>query len=174
MRAQPWLEEAGLTLLRGWAREGLTPRAIAGRMGIGLRTLERWRRKYPDIAQALTGTREVVDRQVEDALLQRALGYETVERRVEVSAKGERKEVSTVKQVGPDVSAISLWLKKRRPDLWGEGDNGGELPETNLLALLGELEKGELDGIPELQPPAEADHDLVEPQGISEPGRGDL
>ena len=47
MRVQPWLEESGLTLIRGWARAGVSPRTIAGRMGVGLRTLERWRRKYP-------------------------------------------------------------------------------------------------------------------------------
>ena len=50
MRVQPWLEESGLTLIRGWARAGVSPRTIAGRMGVGLRTLERWRRKYPALA----------------------------------------------------------------------------------------------------------------------------
>ena len=45
MRVQPWLEESGLTLIRGWARAGVSPRTIAGRMGVGLRTLERWRRR---------------------------------------------------------------------------------------------------------------------------------
>ena len=122
---------------------------------------------------ALSGTKEVVDSQVEDALLQKALGYESVERKVEVSAKGERKEVSTVKQVGPDVSAISLWLKKRRPEQGGDGESVQALPESNLLTLLS-WERGELDGISELQPTAEADHDLVEPQGVPRTGRSDL
>ena len=166
MRVQPWLEESGLTLIRGWARAGVSPRTIAGRMGVGLR-------KYPALALALSGTKEVVDSQVEDALLQKALGYESIEHKVEVSAKGERKEVSTVKQVGPDVSAISLWLKKRRPEQWGDGTGGQVLPESNLLTLLS-WERGELDGISELQPTAEADHDLVEPQSVPESGRGDL
>ena len=173
MRVQPWLEESGLTLIRGWARAGVSPRTIAGRMGVGLRTLERWRRKYPALALALSGTKEVVDSQGEDALLQKALGYESIEHKVEVSAKGERKEVSTVKQVGPDVSAISLWLKKRRPEQWGDGTGGQVLPESNLLTLLS-WERGELDGISELQPTAEADHDLVEPQSVPKSGRGDL
>ena len=115
----------------------------------------------------------LVDSQVEDALLQKALGYESIERKVEVSAKGERKEVSTVKQVGPDVSAISLWLKKRRPEQWGDGESVQALPESNLLTLLS-WERGELDGISELQPTAEADHDLVEPQGVPRTGRSDL
>ena len=116
MRVQPWLEESGLTLIRGWARAGVSPRTIAGRMGVGLRTLERWRRKYPALALALSGTKEVVDSQVEDALLQKALGYESIEHKVEVSAKGERKEVSTVKQVGPD----AVGRRHRRSSAAGE------------------------------------------------------
>lgn len=79
MRVRQWLEEPGLTLIRGWARAGVSPRTIAGRMGVGLRTLERWRRKYPELDGALSGTKEVVDSQVEDALLQKALGYESIE-----------------------------------------------------------------------------------------------
>lgn len=173
MRVQQWLEAPGLALLRDWARAGISPRTIAGRMGVGLRTLERWRRKYPLLEQALSGTREVVDSQVEEALLQKALGYETVERKVEVSAKGERKEVSTVKQVGPDVSAISLWLKKRRPEQWGDGEGEQRLPENNLLTLLA-WERGELDAIPELQSAAKTDHDLVEAPEATESGRRDL
>lgn len=168
MRVQQWLEGAGLALLRDWVRAGESSTVIAGRMGVGLRTLERWRRKYPALEQALSGTREVVDSQVEDALLRKALGYETVERKVEVSAKGERKEVRTVKQVGPDVSAISLWLKNRRPERWGDGEGGQALPDNNLLALLA-WERGELDGISELQPTAKVDHDLVEAPEATEP-----
>lgn len=139
-----------------------------------MRTLERWCRKCPAIARALAPTREVVDSRVEDALLQRALGYESVERKLEITAKGERKEVSTVKQVGADVSAISLWLKKRRPVQWGEGEGGEAVPENNLLALLGGLEKGALEGISELESSAETDYDLVEQEGVSKSRRSDL
>ena len=78
-----------------------------------------------------------------------------------------------MKQVGPDVSAISLWLIKRSPEQWGDGESVQALPESNLLTLLS-WERGELDGISELQPTAEADHDLVEPQGVPRTGRSDL
>lgn len=167
MKVEKWLEEAGLNLLREWSLCGLLERDIARRMGIGVGTLNRWRRRYPAIAQALEVQRAAADDQVEDALLRKALGYESVEQRVEITAKGERKEVSTVKQVGPDLSAIALWLKKRQPRRWGDGE-GGEEPENNLLAALGGLTEGAVntDGISELQPATEADHALVESEGI--------
>jgi transcriptional regulator with XRE-family HTH domain len=161
---QQWREENGLTLLRGWAMEGLDQAAIAQRMGVSERTLRQWANRYPEIRQALDRGADVVDCQVEAALLRKALGYESTERKVEISPKGERKETETIKQVGPDVSAISLWLKKRKPTLWGEG---GGLPagENNLLERL--QAEGDLDGIPELQPATAGDPDMVETDGAT-------
>lgn len=157
-RSDTWQTMRGLTLLRGWVRMGLEEGKIAERMGIPLSTLDLWKKKYPAIRDALDDT---IDYQVEDALLKKALGYENVERKVEISAKGERKEVETVKQVGPDMSAISLWLKKRKPEQWGEL-KGGVKKENNLPMMLEELGKGEEDAIPELQSQTAADDDMVE------------
>ena len=93
-RVQKWLEEDGLTLLEGWARDGLTREQIAGRMGIAIRTFYKWQKKYPQIAQALRRGRELVDYQVEAALLDRALGG--------------------------DLRAQMYWLNNRRGDKWQE------------------------------------------------------
>ena len=68
-----WLTEDGLLLLEGWARDGLTDEQLAEKMGIGARTLYDWKLKYPQISQALKKGKEVVDIQVENALLKRAL-----------------------------------------------------------------------------------------------------
>lgn len=145
---EQWREASGLTLLRGWVREGVSEAEIARRMEVSQGTLREWKKKYPEIRSALEMRSEVVDYEVEAALLRKALGYESTERKVEVSAKGERKETETTKQVAPDVSAISLWLKKRKPETWGEGGRG-ETPQNNLLEQLsGETD---LEGIPELQ-----------------------
>ena len=93
-RAEKWLEEDGLTLLEGWARDGLTREQIAGQMGIGLSTFYKWQKRYPQIAQALRKGRELVDYQVEAALLDRALGG--------------------------DLRAQMYWLNNRRGDKWQE------------------------------------------------------
>ena len=71
-----WITEEGLLLIEGWARDGLTDEQIAHNIGIRRETLCVWKNKYPNISNALKKGKEVVDRQVENALLKRALGYE--------------------------------------------------------------------------------------------------
>lgn len=71
-----WLTPEGLLKLEGWARDGLTDEQIAHNMGISRETLSQWRKKYSDISDTLKRGKEIVDIQVENALLKRALGYE--------------------------------------------------------------------------------------------------
>ena len=126
-----WLTEDGLLLLEGWAREGLTDEQLAEKMGIGARTLYDWKLKYPQISQALKKGKEVVDVQVENALLKRALGYEFQEERVERSGKDGVKVVQTIKHIPGDTTAQIFWLKNRRPDKYRDkpapapADGGG-------------------------------------------------
>ncbi len=53
-------------------------------MGINPKTLYDWMAKYPEIAEAISQGKEIIDRKVENALLKRALGYEYVESEYEV------------------------------------------------------------------------------------------
>ena len=73
---EEWLTKEGLIKLEGWARDGLTDEQIAENIGISRSTLNEWKKKYSDISDTLKRGKEVVDRQVENALLKRALGYE--------------------------------------------------------------------------------------------------
>lgn len=76
---QEWLEPEKLILIEGWARDGLTDEQIAANMGVAYSTLRVWKDRYPALSAALKKGKEVVDRQVENALLKRALGYSYVE-----------------------------------------------------------------------------------------------
>ncbi len=115
---EKWLEQEGLLLIEGWARDGLTDEQIAGNMGVSRSTLNSWKDRYPDILDALKKGKEIVDRQVENALLKRALGYEYEE----IKEKYEFGELSertiTKKQVVPDTTAQIFWLKNRKPKDW--------------------------------------------------------
>lgn len=115
---QRWLEPDGLLLLEGWARDGLTDEQIAHNIGISRGTLYDWKKAYPDISNALKRGKDVVDIEVENALLKRALGYEYTEERVEISSKDGRKVIQTTKHVAADTTAQIFWLKNRRPDKW--------------------------------------------------------
>lgn len=160
-----WLEPDGLTLLEGWARDGLTDEQIASSMGINVATLYRWKKKECKICEALKKGKEVVDIQVENALLKRALGYDYQEQKVEVSEKDGRKVIQTMKHVPPDTTAQIFWLKNRRPEKWRDKpivDNQADLErENNLLEQIGQVQE-EVNAIPELEPPAESGHDVVE------------
>lgn len=71
---EKWLTPDGLTLLQGWAREGLTDEQIAHNIGITAKTLYEWEKKYSKICEALKKGKDVVDFEVENALLKNALG----------------------------------------------------------------------------------------------------
>lgn len=112
-----WLEKDKLILLEGWARDGLTYEQIAHNMGIGLTTLKEWRQKDTTISSTLKKGREVVDYEVENALLKSAL------------------EGNTTAQI--------FWLKNRRKQQWRDkveySNDNGEL--NKLDELLKEIKK---------------------------------
>ena len=111
-----------LVVIEGWARDGLTDEQIAKNIGISTGTLYEWKKKYSEFSEALKRGKEVVDREVENALLKRALGYEyeEVKQIIEKDAKGrDRKRIEkTIKHVVPDTTAQIFWLKNRKPHEW--------------------------------------------------------
>lgn len=112
-----WITPEGLLKLEAWARDGLTDEQIAANAGIATATLYDWKKRHPEVSEALKKGKEVVDVQVENALLKRALGYTYTETKKERTAEGVR-TTTTIKEVVPDTTAQIFWLKNRRPDRW--------------------------------------------------------
>lgn len=99
------------------ARDGLIDKDIARALGIGLRTLNDWKKAHPEFVDALKEGKAEVDAKVEDSLLKRALGYDYEEN--EVSSDGNAKKVKkTKKHMAADVTACIFWLKNRQPNKW--------------------------------------------------------
>jgi transposase len=88
-----WTEdEVKSTLLKGWARNGLTNEQIAANMGISKVTFYEWRNKFPNFANLIKEDKDYADTQVENALYKQAL-------------EG-------------NVTAAIFWLKNRRRNNW--------------------------------------------------------
>ena len=102
---EKWLKEDNLLLLEGWARDGLTDEQITKNIGITVSTFYEWKKKYSEISESLKKGKEVVDYEVENALLSSAL------------------EGNTTAQI--------FWLKNRRPDKWRDKQK----EETDKTAL---------------------------------------
>lgn len=113
-----WLEQDKLILLEGWARDGLTYEQISNNMGIDVTTLREWRKKEPTISTALKKGREIVDFEVENALLKNALDG--------------------------NVTAQIFWLKNRKKNQWREKveyeTNNDDL--NKVKELLSKIEEG--------------------------------
>lgn len=111
-------------MIEGWARDGLTEEQIAHNMGISRSTLSEWKKKHSDISDTLKRGKEVIDRQVENSLLKRALGYrykETTRELITNKETGHSELVVTKvveKEVVPDTTAQIFWLKNRKPEDW--------------------------------------------------------
>ena len=116
-----WLTKEGLTLIEGWARDGLIDEQIAANIGITTTTLYDWKKKYADFSDALKKGKETSDYEVENALFKSATGYEYEERKEvqEVVDGVMRKRVEiTRKQFPPNATSAIFWLKNRKPDKW--------------------------------------------------------
>jgi len=100
------------------ARYGLTIEQIAEFWGVSKRSLYRWLDKYPEFSHSLKKAKANADRNVENHLYKRAVGYEYVEETFE--RRGDKivlvKRVK--KHVIPDTTAQIFWLKNRQPERW--------------------------------------------------------
>ncbi len=109
-----WITDEGSLLIEGWARDGLTEEQIAHNMGVSYSTLKEWKKKFSAVSAALKSGKEVVDRQVENALFKTATGYYYDEETVT-----NQGEVVTVRKYSkPNTTAQIYWLKNRKRDVW--------------------------------------------------------
>jgi transcriptional regulator with XRE-family HTH domain len=131
-----WRTKEGLTLLEGWAREGLTDEEIARKIRINPDTLYEWKKRFSEISEAIKKGKEVIDFEVEQALLKRALGYSYTETRKEIDANGKKKVIVTEKHVEADTAAQIFWLRNRKPDKWRNNPEAPEGEDDKLNAYL--------------------------------------
>ena len=124
---EKWITPEGLTLLEGWARDGLTDEQIAHNMSVSRKTLAEWKKKYSDIGDTLKKGKEIVDYEVENALLKKALGYKVKEQKL--TKDGELIEIE--REIPPDTTAQIFWLKNRRPDKWRDKVENVNINEDN-------------------------------------------
>lgn len=94
-----------LDLIEGWARDGLTDEQIYNNLGVSKDTFYKYKKQYSDFSDALKNGKEVIDYQVEKALLTKAL-------------RG-------------DVTAQIFWLKNRKPKQWRDRKEHSEIDIAN-------------------------------------------
>ena len=109
-----WLTEEGLIKINGWARDGLIDEQIATNIGVSYSTFRDWKKKFPALSAALKNGKEVVDRQVENALFKSAVGFIYEEETVTNAGN----VVLVKKYSKPNTTAQIFWLKNRKRNQW--------------------------------------------------------
>ena len=142
-KADEWLQPEKLLLLEDWARQGLFDAQISKNMGISEATLYRYKANHPEIKEALRKGKEVVDIEVENAMLKRALGYTVRIVEQKIDKFGDVHDCERDVHIPGDVTAQIFWLKNRRRQQWRDkveySNDGGEI--SKLDEILKEIKK---------------------------------
>ena len=116
-------------LAEGYARRGMTDKAIAEALGISQETFYQYLKRYPEFSESLRAGRRPHDIDVENSLLLSAKGYfkdiVKQEKYKDNDGKTHVKEVVEKKWFPPSFNAAVFWLKNRLPDLWRENQDKG-------------------------------------------------
>lgn len=124
-KAEQWISEDGLKLLENWKRSDLTDAQIAEKIGIKPPTLIDWKKRFPQISEALKKGSEYAIADAVDALVSKfkPCTYKEEKREVwteNIGTKDKPKmvvmkqHVTTVeKTVPPDTTAIIFFLKAK-------------------------------------------------------------
>ena len=105
-----------LILVEGWARDGLTNEQIAENLNIGKTTFYKLLKEHPELSERLKKGKEVVDYEVENALLKNALSG--------------------------NITAQIFWLKNRKPKQWKDKVEVEDESNKETLDKLDEVLKG--------------------------------
>lgn len=151
---EKWISTEGLLQVAAWARNGLSERDIAQNMDIAYSTFNDWKKKFPELSEALKRNKEIADIIVENALYANATGYDYEEQvsatKKEVFYKDGKREKEVVTPVAltlkrhkpPETTAQIYWLKNRIPKDWRDKREITEEPQNNKMqAFLEGLEK---------------------------------
>ena len=140
-----------LTEVEGWARNGVSDEDIAHNLGVAYSTFRKYKEANAALSAALARGKEVVDLEVEGALLKRCMGYNArIARHYKVKTidydengkklceREELKEVYDEVHIPADTTAQMFWLTNRKKKDWKykpEDDKTGDENETGVVLL---------------------------------------
>ena len=108
--------------IKEWVKSGATEKEMCVALGIAPSTFNEYKKKYPELSDALCAGRQSVVLNIKAALFKKALGFEYEEKR---GVKKDGKIVSTevyVRYCPPDTTAAAMLLRNY-DDEWRDKDS---------------------------------------------------
>lgn len=123
---EPHLDE-----IAKWA-ENMTEAQIAKKLGVGYRNFCDYKRKYPQLAQAIKKGRQDLVLDLKSVLIKKAKGFSYEEKKIITDSDGYTRKEVTQKYAQPDVAAINLLLKNYDKENWSNDPQALELKKREL------------------------------------------
>lgn len=150
IKYQDWLTKDSLLRLESWASDGLTNEDIASNIGIARQTLSRWCREHSSISDAINKGRAPVVREIENAIVKKAKGFEYEETTTEIWVDDDgnkRQKVTKHKRYSaPDTGAAIFLLKNYKPNKYRNyNDLTKKQIEMDIKRAQAEIDKIDFD-----------------------------
>lgn len=152
MAAKQKYDERFVKIAKVLCMRGGTDEDLADAFEVSPRTINRWKKDYPEFAEALVAGKEYADAEVELSLYERAKGSKkktkVTRKIIEMDKDGNTKPakietVETEKDIIPDVGACCFWLKNRRPDIWRDKQEIGLYEIEDMEGIEADIYGGE-------------------------------
>ena len=133
-------------LAENYALLGATDKEMADLFGVTERTLNQWKKDYPEFLQSLKKGKSIADANVASRLYNRAIGYDCKATKFATSEGRITDSKEYTEHYPPDTTAAIFWLKNRQPEKWRDkkevdanvnlGDELEGLSDEQLQAII--------------------------------------
>ena len=107
---------------------GFTDKEVALEFDVSIRTLDSWKKKYPEFLAVMKKAKPIADANVKQSLYLRATGYSHPDVHIS-NYQGEITVTPVIKHYPPDTGACIFWLSNRDGENWkrnGAEDGGND------------------------------------------------
>lgn len=123
---EPYLND-----IKSWT-ESMTEEQIAKRLGVGYRNFCEYKRKYPQLEQAIKKGRSNLVEDLRSVLIKKAKGFSYEEKKIITDSQGYTRKEIVQKYAQPDVAAINLLLKNYDKKNWSNDPQAMEIRKKEL------------------------------------------
>ena len=138
-------------LAENYALLGATDKEMADLFSVTDRTLNQWKKDYPEFLQSLKKGKNIADANVASRLYNRAIGYDCKATKFATSEGKITDSKEYIEHYPPDTTAAIFWLKNRQPEKWRDkkavdanvnlGDELEGLSDEQLQAIIDSKEE---------------------------------
>lgn len=112
-----------IPIAKALAAKGFIDIEICEVLGVSKATFINWKNRHPEFDQAVDEGKASIDTRVQNAMLQRALGYDYKSEKIVVLNRGHNdgsyyERVPITVHMPPDPGTCFNWLKNRDPEKW--------------------------------------------------------